>query len=67
MGKNSLQVCSTNKYESKSIIIDESSMEESESECTHKTINKEKYANNEEEYEEPAVMYDPVVKELSCF
>ena len=42
-------------------------MEESESECVHKNINKEKDANNEAEFEEPAVTYDPVVKEPSYF
>ena len=44
------------------IIVDESSTEESESECVHKSVNKEKYASNEAKYEEPSVTYDPVVK-----
>ena len=34
------QVYSTDKDESKSIFVDESSTEESESECVHKSINK---------------------------
>ena len=34
------QVCSTDEKESKGIIVDESSTEESESECIHKNINK---------------------------
>ena len=42
-------------------------MEESESECAHQSVNKEKYANNEAEYEEPTVTDDPVVKETRYF
>ena len=53
--------------ESKIIIVNESSMEESESECAHKSVNKEKDANSESEHEEPTVMYDPVIKEPRCF
>ena len=52
---------------SKSVIVDESSTEESESECVRKNINKEKDANNETEHEEPFVANNPVVKELSYF
>ena len=37
---NLLQVCSTDKGESKSVIADEIYMEESESECVHKSVNK---------------------------
>ena len=44
--------------ESKSIIIDESSIDESESKCVHKDINKEKEAKNEAEDEEPMVPDD---------
>ena len=47
---------------SKIIILDEISTEESESECVHKNINKQKDAKNEAEYEEPTVTHDPVVK-----
>ena len=47
---------------SKVIIIDKSSIEESESKCVHKNINKEKYANNEAEYEEPSVNIGSFVK-----
>ena len=50
MDKPLLQVCSTDEEKSKSIIFNESSMEERESECVHKNINKEKDANNEAEY-----------------
>ena len=52
---------------SKSVIVDESSTEESKSECVRKKINKEKDANNETEHEEPLVANNPVVKELSYF
>ena len=61
------RVCSKDEEKSKVIIVDESSTEESESECVHKNINNEKYANNEAEYLEPSVTYDPVVKEPSYF
>ena len=37
------------------MIIDKYSMEEDESECAHKNINKQKGANNETEYEEYSV------------
>ena len=55
-----MQVCSTDKDEPKGIIIDESYTEESESECVQKIVRKEKYADNEGDYEEYSVMYDPV-------
>ena len=32
-----------------------------------KYINKEKIANNKTEHEEPTIMYDPFVKEMSYF
>ena len=67
MGKTLLQVCSSDEDESKSIIVDESSMEESESECVHKNTNKEKDAKNEADYDEPLVTYDPVDKDTSYF
>ena len=38
--KNLFQVCSTDKGKPESIIVDEISTEESESECFHKSINK---------------------------
>ena len=60
-------ICSAYKDESNIIIINESSTEESESECVHKNINREKDANNEAEYEEPTFTYDPVVKEPRYF
>ena len=33
-------------------------MKEDESECVHKNINRQKDANNEDEYEEPSVTYE---------
>ena len=55
------------KDESKGIIVDKFSTEESESESVHKNVNKEKYVKNEAEHEEPSVTQDPVVNEPSCF
>ena len=55
------QVRSTDKDESKIIIVDEISTEESESECVHKNINKEKYAKNKEEHEKTTITDDPIV------
>ena len=52
MGKNLFPVYSTDEDKSKGIIVNESSTEESESECVHKKTNKEKYAKNLAEYEE---------------
>ena len=40
--------------ESKCIIVNECSTEEDKSECVHKSNNKQKYAKNEAEYEEPS-------------
>ena len=51
----------------KIIIVNEISTEESESEFFHKNINKERYAKNEAENEEPTVTDDPVVKEPIYF
>ena len=62
-----LQVCSTDKGKSKRVIIDESYMEDSESECVHKSANKEKYAKNEAEHEDTLVKDNPVVKEPIYF
>ena len=42
-------------------------MEESETECVHKSVKKENQAKNEAEHEEPIVMDDPVVKEPGYF
>ena len=42
-------------------------MEESESECVHKSANKEKYTNNESDYEETLVTDNKVVKEPIYF
>ena len=40
------------------MIVDEFFMEEDESECVHKNINKQKYANNETEYEKYSVTHE---------
>ena len=54
---------------SKSVIVDERSTEESESESVHKSINtnKEKYAIDETEHEEPLVKDNPVIDEPIYF
>ena len=67
--KNSSQVCYTDKIESESVIVDESSTEESKSESINKIINKnkEKYAIEETEYEEPLVTDNPVINDPSYF
>ena len=49
--ENLLQVCYTDKSESKIIIFNKSSIEESKSECVHKSVNKEKYAKNKADHE----------------
>ena len=67
MEENLLQVFSTDKSESKSTIVDETSTEESELKSVHKRINEGKYAKNETEYEEPSVTDNPVVNEPSYF
>ena len=66
---NSSQVCSMGKSESVSVIVHESSTDESESESVHKSINenKEQYAIDETENEEPSVTHNPVINEPSCF
>ena len=58
------QVCSMDKRKLESVIFDESSMKESESEIIHKSINtnKEKYAIDETEDEKPLVTDNPVIK-----
>ena len=52
VGENLLQVCSKDHSESETVIIDESSTEESESESVQKSINtnKEKDTNNKTEH-----------------
>ena len=42
-------------------------MQKRESECVHKNISKEKDTNNESEYEETTVVYDPVIKDPRDF
>ena len=54
------------KGELESIITDEVSREESESEFSHKSIKK-KDAKNETDHEEPLVMDNPFVKDPRYF
>ena len=49
------QIYSTDKDESKIIIVNKCSTKKDESECVHKSINKQKDAKNEAEYEESSV------------
>ena len=65
--ENLSQVCSTDEGKSERVIFDEISMEESQSECVQKIINKEKYANNKTEHEETSVTDNPFVKEPMSF
>ena len=58
VNENISQTCSTDKDESKGIIIDECSTEEDESECVQKNINKQKYTKHEAEYEESSVTHE---------
>ena len=51
VNKKLLQICSTDKEESKGINTNKCSTEEDESECVHKNINKQKDTKNEAEYE----------------
>ena len=55
------------EIESESVIADESSTGEIESESVHKSINKEKYAIDETEDEEPLVTDNTVFKEQIYF
>ena len=66
---NLSQVCSKNKSESENVIINQSYTEESESKSVHKIINtnKEKYAIDKTEDEEPSVIDNPVINELRYF
>ena len=67
--KNLSQVCSTEKDEPESIIVDESFTEEREPENAHKSINRneEKYAIDETEHDETSLIDSPVINELSYF
>ena len=56
--KKLLQIYSTDKEESKGIIVDKCSTEEDESECVYKKINKQKDANNGTDYEEYSVTHE---------
>ena len=56
--KTLFHICSADKDESKRIIVDKCPMEEDESECVHKNINKQKDAKNETEYEESSVTHE---------
>ena len=62
---NLLQVCSTDKGEPESVIVDESSTEGSESESAQKSINtnEEKYVIYEIEHEEHLITDNLVIKE----
>ena len=55
MKKNLSQVYSIDKGKSKSVIVDEISIEDSKSEYAYKSANKEKSAKKEAEYEERLV------------
>ena len=57
-----MQVCSTDEGEPERVIFDESSTEENEPESAHKSINKnkEKYAIDEADHEDPLVTDNPV-------
>ena len=63
------QVYSTDEGELERVIFNESSMEQSEPESVHKSINtnKEKYAIDKTEDEEPSVTYNPVIIEPRYF
>ena len=65
--KSKLNVCSTDKSESKSVIVNESSTEESGSEIVHQSINtnKEKYTIDETEHDEPLVTDNLVINDMS--
>ena len=63
------QVYSTDYIESESVIFNEISTEENESESVHKSINrnKEKYSIDETEYEKPLLTDNPVINEPRYF
>ena len=68
-GKKISQVCSTDKSRPEIVITNESSMEESESESFHKSINKnkEKYSIDETSDKEPSVIDNPFINEPRYF
>ena len=67
--KNLLQVCSTDVGKSESVIVDESSTEESETESVHKSTNtnEEKYEIGKTQNEEPLVTDNKVINKPSYF
>ena len=67
--ENLSQVCSTDKYGSENVIVDESSMEKSEPESIHKSINKNegKYAIDVTEHEEHLVKDNPAINDPRYF
>ena len=69
LDKTLSQVYSIDGSEYESVTVDGSSLEESESENVQKSINrnKEKYAIDETQHEEPSVIYNPVINEPSYF
>ena len=64
-----MQVCSTSKSESESVIDNVSSTEENKSESVHKSINTNevKYAIEGTDNEEPLVVDNPVINEPGYF
>ena len=48
-------------------MVYKSTTEESESECTHKSVNKKIYTKSEADNEEPLITEDPVVKRPRYF
>ena len=67
MEKNLSQVYSIDKGKSKSVIVDEISIEDSKSEYAYKSANKEKSAKKEAEYEERLVTDITVFKQMNYF
>ena len=67
--KNLSHVCSTEKIESESGIVDEISLEDSESESIHKSLNtnKEKDAIDETDHKKPLIIDNSVINEPSYF
>ena len=61
-----LKICSTDEEKSKGIIVDECSIDEEESECVHKNINKQQDAKNETDDEESSVT-DEVLSYFKVF
>ena len=67
VGKTLSQICSTDEKKQKNIIGDEINLEESKSECIHKSVDNEKDAKNEAYHEEPRFTDDPFAKEPIYF